>query len=175
MADFTSHGRLGNLEDIQKTYMWELFIPDIAELNQDDMVLRVRNVVIPGRTITPIESFFMGTKQFFPGKTEYTGNLPVQFEEFEDAKVHTALDSWMQLMFDHGRSDLAGNAGGDKKVITKTITLRMYKGTGEILKEIEFFHAWPQSVADATLDYTASDSVKYDAIFQFDFWRPKGE
>ena len=173
MANFTAHGRLGNLGDIQRQYMWELYIPDIAELNQDDMVLRVRNVVIPGRTIAAIESSFMGTKQFFPGKTEYAGTFATQFEEFEDQKVFKAIDSWQQFIFDHGRTDNAGGSAGDKSIITRTITLRMYKHDQSLLGEIEFYNAWPQGIADSTLDYTASDSVKFDVTWQYDFWRPK--
>jgi len=173
MANFTVAGRLKNLPDIQKQYMWELIIPSIEDLDEDDMIVRARNVVIPGRTITPIESFFMGTKQFFAGRTEYTGTFAVQLEEFEDQKVHTALHSWMQLIHDY---DPASPTAGGQKVPTKqdyikNIVLKMYKSDQtKFEKDVVFYQAWPTSVGDATLDYTANDSVKYDVTFQFDYW-----
>lgn len=176
MANFTIAGRLKNLPDIQKTYMWELFIPSIEDLDQDDMVLRVRNVVIPGRTIQPIESFFMGTKQFHAGRTEYAGTFPTQIEEFEDQKAHSALHSWQQLIYDY---DPNSSTAGQSKVVGKNeysrdIVLKMYKNDGiKMDKDIVFYGAWPQNVGDATLDYTASDSVKYEVTWQYDYWLPR--
>jgi hypothetical protein len=173
MANFTVAGRLKNLPDIQKIYMWELYIPSVEELDQDDFVLRVRNVVIPGRTITPIESFFMGTKQFFPGRNEYAGTFTFQIEEFEDQKGHAALHSWQQLIFDY---DPNSPTAGQQKVavksdLTRDVVLRVYKGDGTKMdKEIVFYSSWPQAIADSTLDYTGSDSVKIDCTFQYDYW-----
>jgi len=174
MANFTAEGRLGNLGDVQKVFQWELFIPSIAELDMDDMVLRVRNVVIPGRTIQPIESFFMGTKQFFPGRTDYPGTFSTQFEEFEDGIVFKAIDSWMQLIFDHSTAASGGKQGAPtKRDISRDVTLKMYKGDGDLVGSVKFFNTWPQNIADSTLDYTGSDSVKFDVTWQYDFWRPE--
>ena len=173
MANFTIAGRLKNLPDIQRTYMWELFIPSIAELDQDDMVLRVRNVVIPGRTIQPIESYFLGSKQFHPGKSEYVGTFPVQIEEMEDGKAHQALHSWQQLIWD---ADPNSSTAGQSKVngkrdYTRDIVLKMYKNNGTKMdKDIVFYNSWVQNVGDATLDYTASESLKFECTFQYDYW-----
>lgn len=176
MANFTAAGRLKNLPDIQKTYLFELYIPSIAELEQDDFVLKVRNVVIPGRTIQPIESFFLGTKQFFPGRTEYASVFPCQVEEFEDQKVFKALNSWQQSIFDYDSNSVTA---GQSKVTgkndyTRDIVLKMYKNNGQKMeKDIVFYNSWPQNVADATLDYTASDSVKFEVSFQYDYFLPR--
>lgn len=176
MANFTTAGRLKNLGEIQKTYNWELYIPSIEDLDQDDMVIRVRNTVIPGRSITPIESHFMGTKSWHAGKTEYTGTFNVQMEEFEDQKVFTALHSWQQAIFDYSPdSPTAGQSKvQDKNGYTRDIVLRMYKNNGvKMEKEIVYFNAWPTSVSDVSLDYTASDSVKYECTFQYDYFLPR--
>ena len=176
MANFTIAGRLKNMPDIQRSYMWELFIPSIEELDQDDMVLRIRNAVIPGRTIQPIESFFLGSKQFHPGKTEYTGTFTTNIEEFEDGKAHASLHSWMQAIYDAnpnsstaGQSKLAG-----KNEYTRDIVLRMYKNDGTKMdKDIVFYNSFPSGISDATLDYTASDAVRLDVTWQYDFWLPR--
>lgn len=176
MANFTAEGRLKNLPDIQKVYLWELFIPSIDVLDMDDMVLRVRNVVIPGRNITPIESYFMGTKQFFAGRTEYPGTFTCQIEEFEDQNAHTALHEWMQKIFDH---DPDSSKAGQQEVSTKNeytsnVRLKMYKGDGTKMdKDVVMFNTWPQAVGDSTLDYTGNDSVKYDLTLQYDYWLQK--
>lgn len=173
MANFTIAGRMKNLPDIQKSYMWELFIPSIEELDQDEMVLRVRNVVIPGRTITPIESFFLGTKQFFPGRTEYAGTFNFQAEEFEDQKVHKALHAWMQYLFDYDPNSVTAGAqkAPGKTDVTRDVVLKMYKSDGSAMEnDVVFYGSWPQAVGDAALDYTANDSVKFDVTMQYDYW-----
>jgi hypothetical protein len=168
---FTSESRLRNLPDISKTYMWELFIPSIAELEMDDMVVRVRNTQIPGRTITPIESFFLGTKTFYPGRTEFTNSVTMQIEEFEDQKVLTSFNSWQELIFNYDE----GQQGAEsKRDIVRDVELLMYAGDGSKLeKKIIFKNAWPQSIADSALDYTGNESIKYDITLQYDFWRVK--
>jgi hypothetical protein len=166
---FTHQSRIKNLPDIQRTFMWELFIPSIAELNTDEMVVRIRNVQLPGRTIAPIESYFMGTKAFYPGRSEYTGTFTTQIEEFEDQKVHQAIHSWQELMFSYeqGKQGVAS-----KNDLVKPISLIMYKANGEKLpKKVIFQNAWPQAMADVTLDYSTAESVKYDITWQYDYWK----
>ena len=166
---FTAEGRLKNLPDIQRSYMWELFIPSIEELDMDEMIVRVRNVQIPGRAITPIESYFMGTKSFYPGRTEYTGTFTTNIEEFEDQKVYVALNSWQELIFNY---DQGQQLAPSKNDVIRNISLIMYRANGDKMeKKIVFHNAWPQGLADATLDYTAGESVKYDVTWQYDFWR----
>ena len=77
MANFTIENRMKKLPDIQRTWMWELLIPAIANVtggimgDVDDLIIRVRSAVIPGRQIESMTSEFMGMKQYFPGKTTF--------------------------------------------------------------------------------------------------------
>jgi len=172
MANQTFEGRLASLGDIQKTYMWELYIPSIEELDTDDMLLRVRSAQIPGRTIEQITSFFMGTQQKFPGKTTYTETFTTLFEEFEDRKVFKAINSWMDYIFNYSPSDSNGGAAsGDKKALSKTITLRMLSTQNEKIGEVKFFGCWPQNIAEVEMSYEAGEAVKHTVTWSFDFWR----
>lgn len=172
MAKFTAENRLGNLSDVQKTFMWELAIPPVPGVDgfdMEDMIVRCRNVQIPGRTIEPIISNFMGTKQNHTGLTTYTGQFTTQFEEYEDQKVIENINNWMELMFnyDEGKAEAA-----TKKDLVAKIQLIMYTSDGTKLpKRIEFINTWPQGIADAPLDYATGDSVKYDVTWQYDYWR----
>lgn len=166
---FTHENRLKNLPDIQRSYMWELYIPSIEELDMDEMVVRIKNVQLPGRTITPIESYFMGSKSFFPGRTEYTGTLTVDMEEHEDQKVYTALNSWQELLYNY---DTGTQGVASKNDLVKNLSLIMYKANGVKLgKKVVFHNAWPQAVADTALDYTAGEAVRINVTFQYDYWR----
>ena len=57
MANFFLEGRAKTLPDLQRGWMFELLIPAIADVtggimgDVEDLIIRVRSAVIPGRTI----------------------------------------------------------------------------------------------------------------------------
>lgn len=172
MAEFTYENRLGNLPDIQRTWMWELLIPAnqvTAEWSQDDLVVRCRTVSIPGRTIEPVEANFMGTKVWYPGKTTYESALTVNFDEYEDQVVHKAIHAWHEKIFnyDEGKQKLPS-----KKELAVDMSLMLYDAQGGNLeRKILFVNAWPTAIAEAPMDYAGAEGVKYDVTFQYDHWR----
>ncbi len=178
MPTFAIQKLFDNTQDIQRTYMFDLNIPDMGAfgIEDDQLIIRCRTAVLPSRGTEPIESVFMGMKRFFPGKPVFTHTLATTFEEFQDRKVSTALYAWQQQIFD------IENAGAatvqNKSDLVRTITLQLYGYDGEPINggdksKIEFYNAWVQEVAEVALDYTANDSVKYGVTFQYDRWELK--
>lgn len=174
MSDnFTIDGRLKNLPDIQRQYNFELIIPKIGSIDTDGLILRVRTASIPARGNTPIESVFMGMKQYFPGQPTFGSELAVQFEEFEDQLVLQKLYDWSNLIFDINTVATTGGKGGKprKGEVTADIILKMYTYNGTALpKYITFHNAFIKDIANSALGYAANESVKIDATFQFDYW-----
>lgn len=172
--NFSYESRLKNLPDPQKVWMWELYI-DIpqginTEVESNDLLLRARNVAFPGRTINPLESNFMGTKSFFPGKTEFTGQITTSLEEREDQKIHTILTEWMQYIFDWTQGV---QGGANKQDLVSDMTIKPYKSNGEPMPNaIKVYNCWPQSVADVTLDYDGAEIVRYEVTWQYDYSLP---
>jgi hypothetical protein len=170
MPKFAIQKTLGHLPDVQRNYMFELWIPGKAAWNMDEMRIRCRTAVIPQRgNEASIEVHYMGMKQFFPGKPTFGHTLAVNIEEFEDKKVAKALYSWQQLLFDIEEN--GASLAGSKRDVTCDITLKMFRGNGNSLSDIKFFSAWPQMVGDVTLGYTESGAVQYPVTFQFDRWQ----
>jgi len=173
MANFSIDGRMKDLPDIQRAYMFELFIPDIGDWVQDDMIVRCKTAVIPSRGNQPIESFFMGMKQHHPGQPLFGHTLSIEIEELEDQKALKALYDWSQRIFDVNPKSVT--AGQSKEPtnndISRDITLKMYKHDGTTLeKSVKFYNAFLENVDDATLGYANNESVKYNATFRFDYW-----
>lgn len=173
MAEFAIHKKFDNEPDIQRNYMFDLSIPDMAKygIQEDILTVRCRNLSLPGRGSEPIESTFMGMKQWFPGKPTFPGTLSIMFEEFEDRKVSLALYNWQQDVFDVHEAGAA--LVTSKAEIAKTMTIRMYDYKGDLLTaggEIEVINSWPQDIGDVALDYTGNESVKITAVFQYDRW-----
>lgn len=178
-VDLTIDGRMKNERDIQRNWKWELWIPKpkaVTNWDMDDMIIRCRSAVIPGRGNEPIESNFNGQKQFFPGKPLFPNTFITMFEEFEDKKVSKFLYSWQQAMHDYsGETSNPGSAkSGSKKDITSQMKLRQYGVDGKIIQDLIFVNAWVQNVDDVTMDYTGAESVKYSVTFQYDYWKLQG-
>lgn len=174
MADFSINKRFASVGDVVRTYNFEIIIPPIAGVTSEDMTIRANTAVVPGRsTENSIETVFMGQKQFYPGKPVFPHSLAIEFDEFEDRKISKMLYEWQEKM----HSMKTGSAKSqNKKDVVEDITLRIYGFDGKLLKEngeIIFKNSWVQDVADVTLGYADSASMKYATTFQYDFWEYK--
>lgn len=177
--NLTIEGRAKRLQDIQRNWLWELFIPAISDVTNgimgdvEDLVIRARTAVIPSRGNDPITSEFIGMKQYFPGKPNFGSTFSVEIEETEDQIVHKALTEWQNLIFNISPTDPMGGSSQRplKRDVAKDIFLLMYSYNQRVLeKKIRFYNAFIQSVGDVTLSYAGNESVKYPVVFQYDFW-----
>lgn len=137
-GDFTIEGRMKQLPDIQRSWMWQLvFTPNSSLLNQilglspvnlrtavfnrfvlgDDgveaLTLRCKSVSIPQRTTEVISSDWMGTTQYTQGRPRFGNTLSVEFEETEDQVITEFLYNWQQLIFDITPALGLGSVGTD--------------------------------------------------------------
>lgn len=184
MPDFTIEGRrIKKLPDVQKVWLWELVISNITDLIdigaselEDDLIIRARTASIPGRGIEQITSNFMGMAQLFPGRPTFGRSISVQFEETQEQLISKFLYAWNEALYTvtPGEDSAGVSTKATKRELTKTMYLNMYASGGtndKILeKRIKFWNAWPSTVTDVGLNYTTTDSVKYDCTFSFDFW-----
>lgn len=178
MPNFTIEGRAKAIDDIQRTWKFELSIPNISEIvegvTDEGLTIRTRTANIPGRTNEPIESVFMGTKQQFPGKETFTHTLEVQYEESEDQYIAKALYAWKEKIFTvDPENDNAGGAQGlaKRNGLATDMFLKMYRYNNDPLeKMVRLFNAWPAVVPEVALDYNDNASVKYQVTFEYDFW-----
>jgi hypothetical protein len=180
-SNFTINGRAHKYPDIQRNFMWQLFIPGIislapsALLDAEDLLVRCRSISIPPRTNEPITSNFMGTRQFFPGKADPGGGtITVNFEDTEDMAIQRIFYEWEQNIFNINPASplTAGKSKRPlKRLLTRDMYLILYNYAGiPLLKQIRFHNAWVQNVSEASLAYDGNESVKYDVTFQYDYW-----
>jgi len=173
--------------DIQRSFLFEVEILNFTSKQvpgydaalgtnwkTEDIILRARSASIPQRGHDAIESNFGAMKQFFPGKPTFENTTSIQFEETESQGIGLWLYNWHQMIFDvtKGHSN-----SGKKRGTTKSdsyvdmIRVTPVRYNGEVFNNsIYFYNAWLQGVDAVTLDYSTSESVKYNATFQFDYW-----
>jgi hypothetical protein len=179
MPNLTLEGRLKGLPDIQRTWLWEIYIPNVntipnmPDIKDDDLVIRARTCSLPSRGNEAVESNFMGFKQFFPGKVTYGNTMEATFEEMEDQKIAKFLYAWRQYILDvDPNSPTAGASGAlTKRISSRNIYILQYKHNGSALqKKVQLFNAWPENVSDVALDMNGGEAVKYSVTFRFDYW-----
>ena len=181
MADnFTIEGRLKEIPDIQRNWMWNLIIPNIkiaapqsAKLGEEDLIVRCRSFAIPPRAIEAVESNFMGMKQWFPMRPTVGGTVDATFEETEDQRIQKIFYEWSQRIFN--TNPVGAFAGKstvpNKRAIARDIFLYMYRYDGSPMdKAIRFVNAWPQNVSTAAMEYAGGAAVQYTVTFQYDYW-----
>ena len=180
-SNFTINGRAYKYPDVQRNFMWQLFVPGIisvapsALLDAEDLLVRCRSISIPQRSNEPITSNFMGTRQFFPGKADPGGGtVSVNFEDTEDMAIQRIFYEWQQNIFNINPASVttAGKSKRlSKRLLTKDMFLILYNYAGVPLpKQIRFHNAWVQNVSEVSMAYDGNEAVKYDVTFQYDYW-----
>lgn len=172
MADF-SINKIQELGDIQRTYTWELIIPvenipGVKGVNSEDLTLRCRSVSIPGRSNDVITSNFGGMEIHYPGRLKFTQPFTITFEEYADRKIAKMIYEWQQLMFDQE------TGGGSGKGVKTDVTLKLknYDGVTDVKQygSIKIQNAWPESLAEVSLNYSESSAITYSLTLRYDQW-----
>ena len=98
-TNFHIDRRIAKDKDIQRAYQFELLVPNIGRLTQEDFTFRVRSATIPGRGNDVIVSTFLGQDRHYPGRPTWGGNqLTVEIEEYEDQKGMIAINESLTLI-----------------------------------------------------------------------------
>jgi len=180
-ANFTINGRAQKFPDVQKNFMWQLMIPGISQiapsamLDVEDLLVRCRSISIPQRSNEPLTSYFMGTRQFFPGRADPGGGtVTVDFEDTEDMTISRVLYEWQQVIFNINPESTI-SAGKSQRLLkrrmVKDLYLYMFSYAGVPLpRVIRFKNAWVQQVSEVGLSYDGNEAVKYSVTFQYDYW-----
>ncbi len=179
MANFNLENRFQNAPDVQKSWLFDVYIADFGRVSDnimkdEDLLLRVRSVTIPSRSSGVLTSNFFGMEQVFAGKPVFTHQMTVICEEFEDQKILVGLTNWQNKIFDVRRVPGSGASQLTKRGVAGyalPVFIRQYLTTGEQSDfQLQLINAWPSEISEVTMDYATQDSVKYSITFNFDFF-----
>ncbi|MFW6219520.1 MAG: hypothetical protein ACOCZ5_00185 [bacterium] len=180
--DLTIEGRAKHVHDVQRNFMWQLWIPQVFRMapmsltTVEDLIIRCRGVSIPSRQTREVSTDFLGMKQHFPGKPEFNGKVTVEFEETENLKISSCFYEWNERIFrSNPLKDRSPREHSRKRNLSTKIYLSLlsYHGLPNLLpypRVLVFHNAWPQNISEVSLTYSSSDSVKYNVTFQYDYW-----
>ena len=169
---------LASLPDIAVDYMFAVeFNLDGSKLTFaskfQDLTVKARTCVIPGRSTEVIESWFMGSKQVFPAKTTYTNEVSIKFEEFQDGGTHSLLKKWQDAIYDIKTGTRISNK---KKDYSADVIVSMMGTDGILIGEpIVFKTAWIKSVGEPSLSYESGSAISFECTFAYDRWKYASE
>ena len=176
MAIYHINQQLAAIGDIQRQYGFKVVIEPPALLGASTafgstgiIFSLVREVTIPGRTNTPIESNFVGMKQKFPGKEEFTGNFTVTIEETGNLDAIKALYDWKQKVFNVEQG--ISNTLIKKDLIGSASVFFLDYAEQQKPQYIRVHNIWPIDMPDIALSYSSGgESVKFPINFAYDYW-----
>ena len=165
---------LASKPDIMVNYMFATTfnIPESSMLTFkseiEDLLVKARTNIIPGRNTAEIESNFMGSQQYFPGKTTYPHKVTITFEEFQDGGTHSVFKKWQDAIY----NPLTGvRISNYKKNYSADIVCTLMGTDGSIIGEpIVFQTAWVSDVGEPSLSYDDSGKVVFEVTFTYDKW-----
>lgn len=183
--NFHIAGRATAMADVQRNFMFNVVILDVNKvapksavpLGIEDLTVRCTSVKVPDVSITSIETLFMGTKQFFPGKKEAGGTVTCNFYETEDQQITRFLYEWSQNIFNTNPDAKLGLGAGRsssplKAGLCSDILVQMYSYAGLPLPyAIRAVNCWITAAPAPDLNFSGNEAVNYSVSFQCDYWK----
>ena len=153
-------------------------------LIEEDFIIKCRSANIPNKSISTIETSFMGHKKIYPSKAEFSNTVSIEYEENERMTMKRFFDDWQWIIYnpdfnsggdDRNKTAPFGNAGNqmfDRTDHTADLQLCFYGYNGIGLeRNVTFYNCWPKEISEVAVSYAGgSDSIKYNVTFAYDFW-----
>lgn len=181
MSVFTSS--IVNLPDLAKQYLFQVrFLYEKGSvlssiLDSDDFMLRAKTMTIPQKDFNTIETHYMGSKLVYPGKATVAGEFSVQFDEFQDLKISTALHRWSNLLFSQGfKNDIdvtgritGGASSNYAKDYTASVEILLYDSTLKNLLPVKWvlYRVFPKTISSSELSQEGDAKVTRSATFSY--------
>lgn len=177
-------GSLSNLPDLAKQYLFQVrFLYESgsglsAVLNADDFMIRARTASLPQKTFGQMDTQYMGTKLVYPGKMTVDGDFEVQWDEFQDLTISTALHRWANMIVNQGfKDDIGGSSNNTTggaisnyiKDYSCTVEVLLYDSTLNNLLPVKWrlYRVWPKTIANVGLDQNGDGKITRNCTFSY--------
>lgn len=155
--------QLINIGQVQTAYNWEVLV-NAPYVNLDDFSFRARSSAIPDDVSEQIQISHRFFNLWYPGRDSSAHTIDLAFWDGEDLAVFRALNTWREAI-----QSLAGGTQLPKQAIVGTVQLNLLNGLDAVTGTWFLYNAWPESLQQATLDYTTSDAITITCTFRFDY------
>jgi hypothetical protein len=155
--------------DFARPNRFEVIFPLPTGLNSfgsslDTLSFRCESAQIPGRTLATTEQRTYGPVEKFPYLTTYN-DLDVTLIVDSNMKQKKLFDAWMELV-----NPTSTNNFKYRKTYCTDITIIQYDVTDKYTYVVKFVEAYPISINQMDLDWSADGYHKLNATFAYTRW-----
>lgn len=150
-------------EHPQMAYLWEFLVRGITG-EKEELKFYAQTTTVPTMSKEPIHVDYCGTSFYYQGKHSQPKKLNVRFYDNQNLDVYRFFYQWYSFM----ESSDEAKASVNPINYMKQAEVRLLDSTERIITEQFLFDdAFPISISDASLEYSASEVMTFDVTFQF--------
>lgn len=134
-----------------------------ADLGEEDAVYLVKTSQLPSTTLEEVTLNWQGFDWKYPGKHTYTG-VTITFNVDIEAKIRMLFEKWSNLAHNP-----VTNFYNTHNVFMADQKLQMIGFQGQVILEFTLHDAWPQEIAQITMDYSSTEVATFDVTFTYSY------
>lgn len=163
MGNFDINAFKSNFKNAAKQYLFYVKIDNPAGSNvgMESTMFLVKSSSIPNTTIETIEMSWQGGTYKLPTVQTFA-EWTVNFTNDQDGALYMDFVNWMNLMHNPETNEQA-----EPDDYMRSQTVELLDGTGNIIKTLTLNHAYPTTVGEITLDYSAKEVQTFDVTFTY--------
>jgi len=162
----TSIQDVRSLGDPLQTYNWDVIftrIPGTADVKP--FTFKAMTTSIPGVLLESVPVALHGIELRYAGRANYTHQLPLTLLENRDVSTRDMLMKWNRTA-----RDWVSNTGTYKDAYSVTVQLLLYNDIPQVVRTINLYGCWPETVDDTAVDGQASGAVQTSVTLSFDYF-----
>jgi hypothetical protein len=161
----TSLANVSSIADPATSWEYDLFLPTIpGSTNTSQVTFRCQSSALPGAALDPVEVALHGVVLKYAGRAIYTHTFESVFMEGSDYLMRTTFINWRES----ARSWL-NNTGTLASAYKVNGQIQVYNSIPNVVKTVNIYGMWPETVGDYPLDGTASNLLTLTVTWQFDY------
>lgn len=161
----TSLQDIRSVGDPLQSWNWDFLLPNMPGTSDSrPFTIKCQTATIPGFQFEKVQVPLHGIELEYAGRLIYTHTFSVTVMETADANTRGMFVRWKELM----RSWIA-NTGSMSDVYKTNGQLILYNDIPSVVRTVNIFGVWPETVDDFGLDGSQSSLVSYNVSFSYDY------
>ena len=161
----TSLADVSSIPDPATSWEYDLFLPAIpGSADTRQLTYRCQSTALPGMALDPVEVALHGVTLKFAGRAIYTHTFESVFMEGSDYATRGAFVNWRE-----SARSWVNNTGTQSSAYKVNAQIVVYNSLPSVVRTVNIFGLWPETVGDYPLDGTASTLLTLTVTWQFDY------
>jgi hypothetical protein len=161
----TSLANVQSIADPATSWEYDLFLPAIpGSADTRQLTYRCQSTALPGAALDPVTVALHGVELRYAGRAIYTHTFESVFMEGSDYATRTAFMNWRESA--RSWQNNSGTLASAYKVNGQIV---VYNSIPNVVKTVNVFGMWPETIADYAMDGTASNLITLTITWNYDF------